>query len=240
MIVQLNGLDNVGAMGFSLKPPKAVRKVVKKALPVLKTVAKVAAVAVPALAIAGKAGFVAKAVKTVGSKVATVARLKRPASVASKVNTLKKSHDKFSKARTVKTAADAARATRAAVQQRATVMPQAPSAPAGIVETLVSAATSPTPVLNTAPTMSPLSVSPGGAPTPAPADSGTAAGTPAGATGAPFIPDAAASVAAAQETDEAPAQPAAKAGLPSWVIPAGVGLLIVGAVVSGKKKGARK
>ena len=32
MIVQLNGLDNVGEMGFSLKPPKAVRKVVKKAL----------------------------------------------------------------------------------------------------------------------------------------------------------------------------------------------------------------
>ena len=64
MIVQLNGLDNVGELGFSLKPPKAVRKVVKKIAPVLKTVAKVAAVAVPALAIAGKAGIVTRVVKS--------------------------------------------------------------------------------------------------------------------------------------------------------------------------------
>lgn len=236
MIVQLNGLDNVGEMGFSLKPPKAVRKVVKKALPVLKTVAKVAAVAVPALAIAGKAGIVTKAVKTVGGKVATIARLKKPATIASKVNTLKKSHDKFPGAAAMKSAADAALAKRNAIQQRAAVIaPSVASAAANVIAPAASASQ-----LNTAPTMAPLSVSPGGAPTPAPADSGTAAGTPAGATGAPFIPDAAASVAAAQETNEAPAQSAAKPGLPSWVIPAGVGLLIVGAVVSSKKKGAHK
>ena len=69
---------------------------------------------------------------------------------------------------------------------------------------------------------------------------GTAAGTPASATGAPFIPDAAASVSAPQETDEAPASPAAKPGLPTWAIPAGIGLLIVGVAMSSKKKGAHK
>ncbi len=47
MIVQLNGLDNVGEMGFSLKPPKAVRNLVKSAASALGIKASVSTPAGP-------------------------------------------------------------------------------------------------------------------------------------------------------------------------------------------------